>query len=410
MRRQPPSGSIGWDRSSDITSGVLMLGSQALETAIGLALMFFVLATAASAITEIYASAMKKRARDLEAALTTMFESGELPAGLGAVAPAEVAAFVERATGRARTSYLSAKSFADAATELVAKGKNIGVLRSRMETLSREARGRIDEVKSGLETWFDEAMASAQDAYSKWASWFLFGTGLVLAVALNASVVNTAQTLWTDSAARAAVVEAAGNAESATGACDEKGSAVEQARCSVDAVSTFQLPIGWGATQRDGWNGSDVSSIAWWWLTHVVGWLLTAVLLMLGAPFWFDLLGKLVNLRAGGPRPSPAADDDGSYTAKVAKSPPTAPAPETLVPSTEAVVAAIAGAPQPRPGLTWDHFQTIGGPDRADLFRAAAPEAFRPPPATDAQRVDWLATALNLGVPMSVVDAEVAES
>src|SRR4051794_16766259 len=99
-----------------------MFGSQALETAIGLGLMFFIFATAASAITEIYASATKKRSKDLEAALIDMFNTGTPPAALGAVASEDVKAFIKTATGKTETSYLSAKAFADAVTELVSKG------------------------------------------------------------------------------------------------------------------------------------------------------------------------------------------------------------------------------------------------------------------------------------------------
>lgn len=390
-----------------------MLGSQALETAIGLALMFFVFATAASAITEIFASVSRKRTRDLKTALRRMLSSGELPASLSAVTDAEVEDFVRRTTGRSKAAYMSAKSFADSATDLVSRGQNIGVLRHRMDSIAREARGRIDEVKAGLENWFDETMAAAQDQYSKWASWFLFSTGLVLAVALNASVINAAQDLWNDSAAREAVVEAAGSAEDTTATCDEKGTAVEQARCSVDAISTFQLPIGWGENQREGWRASGGSAdhgaevVAWWWITHVVGWLLTAVMLMLGAPFWFDLLGRLVNLRAGGPRPDPAADDGASYSTKVAKAPPPPPRADDLVPNTREVVGNIAAGQGSNP-ITWDAFEALDGTARADLFHSAAPSVYRPPPTTDAQSVDWLATALNLGVPMSVVDARLA--
>ena len=32
----------------------------------------------------------------------------------------------------------------------------------------------------------------------------------------------------------------------------------------------------------------------------IVGWLLTVAAISLGAPFWFDLLGKIVHLRASG--------------------------------------------------------------------------------------------------------------
>jgi hypothetical protein len=37
--------------------------------------------------------------------------------------------------------------------------------------------------------------------------------------------------------------------------------------------------------------------------THLAGWLLTAVAVSLGAPFWFDLLSRLVNIRGAGNKP-----------------------------------------------------------------------------------------------------------
>jgi hypothetical protein len=38
-------------------------------------------------------------------------------------------------------------------------------------------------------------------------------------------------------------------------------------------------------------------------LISLPGWLVTAMAASLGAPFWFDILNKLVNLRVGGKPP-----------------------------------------------------------------------------------------------------------
>ena len=51
-------------------------------------------------------------------------------------------------------------------------------------------------------------------------------------------------------------------------------------------------------------------------MSHVVGWLLTGALLMLGAPFWFDLLSRLVSLRNAGKAPPAAAQDPSSATSQ----------------------------------------------------------------------------------------------
>lgn len=372
-----------------------MFGSQALDTAIGLALMFFIFATAASAITEIYAAALNQRAKGLEKALLEMFKSGDLPPDIAAATDSDVKDFIKRATGRARVSYLSAKSFADAAADLVAKGQNIGSLQTKMDALARTARGRLDTVKAGLETWFDQTMAAAQDQYTKWASWFLFFTGLALAVSLNASLVHVGPDLWSDSATRSAVADAASSAGDATATCDKEGSVVEQAQCAVGDISAFHLPIGWGAEERDGWDQKDQTGV-WWWLTHLVGWLLTAALLMLGAPFWFDLLGKLVNLRSTGPRPKSAPNDDASYSSRTARTTPDEPDHDTWVPNSSQMVRNLKQKPE--------DFRALGLDDRVALYRDAAPDVFGPPDEKEAQNVDWLATALNLGVPVKVVN------
>ena len=39
------------------------------------------------------------------------------------------------------------------------------------------------------------------------------------------------------------------------------------------------------------------------WLAKILGYLVTALAISLGAPFWFDLLRKIVNVRASGAKP-----------------------------------------------------------------------------------------------------------
>jgi hypothetical protein len=56
-----------------------------------------------------------------------------------------------------------------------------------------------------------------------------------------------------------------------------------------------KLPIGWDSAAHF-WNEA-LPGANWTWLLHWIGWLLTALALSLGAPFWFDLLNRLVNVR-----------------------------------------------------------------------------------------------------------------
>lgn len=53
-----------------------------------------------------------------------------------------------------------------------------------------------------------------------------------------------------------------------------------------------KLPLGWDRTNPELFPQNRNS-----WLLKILGWLLTAVAVSLGAPFWFDLLNKFISVR-----------------------------------------------------------------------------------------------------------------
>lgn len=304
-----------------------MFGSQALETAIGLALVFWVLASGASAIVEGFSRLVNKRAKDLEATIYGMLtgrttydqqsldHSPELAAfrGTSVYAAALIAAKQGRrilSVDRVKPGYLSARAFADALTELLdeedlfAEVTQWKGLRQRLRALTADADADVLDVKAGLESWFDETMGRLQDAYKQWATAVLFVVGLALAVVGNISTIDTAQSLWIEPVTRqAAIAAASGNATlGATAAANVQ---------TIQDLQQLGLPLGWHQ-----WPG-----LSWWWVPHLLGWLITALLVMLGAPFWFDALSRLVSLRTSGTKPPPAAQDQASaMTQKAASS------------------------------------------------------------------------------------------
>jgi hypothetical protein len=321
-----------------------MFGSQALETAIGLTMMFFIIATAASMIAEIISRLFKRRATDLESAIVGMLGKAPPPGQ----APTETNRDFEhamtlfkdtsvyraatRAAGRsedkARTpSYLSAKAFADAIVEMLtdvdADGKAIlkqldrlpGNLRERLRPLVKEAGKDVVKFKAGLERWFDDTMARAEGAYKRWTTLVLFFIGLTIAVAGNASTVDVAQKLYVSSVTRDAVVDAAHGIVTNPDSAETDLGSVQKA---TDKLTALQLPVGWDQEAQDRfgyfWDHKDPREWTAGGLGTVFGWLLTALLVALGAPFWFDLLSKLVSLRTAGAKPAPAAEDPSSAT------------------------------------------------------------------------------------------------
>jgi hypothetical protein len=295
-----------------------VFGSQALETGIGLALLLFVVSTAASAVVEAVGRVFSRRAVHLEQSLR-----GMLGGDFGAFTETSVYRAVRGATGRritltgrppTRPSYLSATAFADAVVEVLETPDGAlrpldslpEPLRGRLRQLTREAHGDLLAVKSGLERWFDETMKQAEGAYKRWATTLLFVVGLTIAAAGNVSTVHAAQQLWQDPVTRQAVVEAAGRTTQSTEPPD-----LSSLAATTEELTELRLPVGYASCDDCfRWTAPDAGV----WAATFAGWLLTAVLVMLGGPFWFDLLGKLVSLRTAGTRPPLAADDPGSAT------------------------------------------------------------------------------------------------
>jgi hypothetical protein len=65
-----------------------------------------------------------------------------------------------------------------------------------------------------------------------------------------------------------------------------------------DQIESVKSPLGLG------WKNVDWSEVTWYDVVlKLLGWTVTALAVSLGAPFWFDLLRKLVNIRSSGNKP-----------------------------------------------------------------------------------------------------------
>jgi hypothetical protein len=77
------------------------------------------------------------------------------------------------------------------------------------------------------------------------------------------------------------------------------------------------LPIGWDNVNLNqqskegiGWKFKELFFSPLQWL----GWIVTGIAISMGASFWFDLLGKVINVRNTGSKPAVRADEEQSST------------------------------------------------------------------------------------------------
>jgi len=302
-----------------------MFDSQVLDVAIGLVLMFFVLALTSSSIVEAISGILQVRSKKLEQGIEQIVGDPKL------IRETSIYSALAGSTQR-KPSYMSAKSFADAVVEGISTLK-AGVadagqleallpasLRTRLTALTHEAGSDITAIKAGLESWFDDVMDRVSGSYKRWSQIVLFLIGLVLTIGLNASTTHVAGTLWHAPAVRDAVTQAA------RGQAETSCSCAASTRPTSDRSISSSLDV--SAIARDvnnadglglpiGWNGWDKNAGP---VLTPLGWLITAFLILLGAPFWYGLLTQLVSLRSSGNKPPPAAKDQTSATVAVAAS------------------------------------------------------------------------------------------
>ena len=93
-----------------------------------------------------------------------------------------------------------------------------------------------------------------------------------------------------------------------------------QAAFALKQLQAVGIPMGWGSpliTQQFKESPTDWPYVIpiWNFTVMVFGWLVTAVAVTLGAPFWFDTLSKLVKLRGAGARADTETQKQGASAA-----------------------------------------------------------------------------------------------
>ncbi len=327
-----------------------MFGLEVVDVAIGLTLLYLLLASITSAIRERWEAFTKMRAVDLEKGISQLLDDSDrtftkaiydhpmvngLFAGAYELSKVSLGQKVEQYKCRSTLpSYIPSSNFALALLDIVARGGPDGrgdlsaaghpvvSLEDLRQTTSRitntsirsavilaidAAQGDINKAQTNIEAWFNAGMERVSGAYRRRSQTIVLFVGAVLTVALNVNTLTIVQRLSTDAAVRQSLVERAN--QTASQAADE----ATAGKNALNTLSTLRLPIGWD----DGWPGPQANPITprpqfnsdyfkanprsslWVFLVQpILGWLLTAFAVSMGAPFWFDTLNKLTSLRS----------------------------------------------------------------------------------------------------------------
>jgi hypothetical protein len=316
----------------------MLLGSTALDVAIGLVFVYLVLSLVCSALNEGLESKLKYRSKDLEQGIRELLnatspETQKLVATLydhPLISGLFKADYAAAKKNWDLPSYIPSRSFALALMDIVAPGSlsattqpapqasngavaptppnnSLVALRSAAVSFATENQkvstalvALIDsagtdpnQARQNVENWFNSSMDRVSGWYKRRSQWFLLGFGLLFAVAANVDTVAIVRLLSTDSGVRDALVGQA-TAYASNHAANPKEESAPAGE-PLKALRGLGLPLGWDKSNAGTVPQSD-DPIGW--LMKIIGFALTATAVSLGAPFWFDLLNKFILVRS----------------------------------------------------------------------------------------------------------------
>lgn len=298
----------------------MLLGSSSLEVLIGVVLLFLVLAVIASAVTEIVGQVLGLRSKTLADAIQAMLfdkttrdafyahplikslsHEGQLDKVLRrsqrpSYIPTDVFA-------RALLDVISVKPLDDGTLEVIRAPQdeqlNVPELPEATKELFRALAAplgptirEVGALAGEVEKWFDDGMDRVSGWYKRKTQLVLITVGVIVVIWANANVIRYVSALSINPDARAAVVAAA-----------EKATTTPDRDEALKTLKTLDFGIGWDAAADVSDSRHPPASLDQIPQTvgvNLLGWLFAIAAVSMGAPFWFDLLKNVVNLRGAG--------------------------------------------------------------------------------------------------------------
>lgn len=338
-----------------------------LDVAIGVVFVFLLFSLVVSALNEVILSYLDKRAAFLREGISELFRDStpkekQPPNTITVDRFFQHGMIAVLSRGRYGTSgnktvttgvpsYIPGKSFVLALLGLVTDGKNptsISDLRATIEGIGNvelkqtllalydDARGNLDHFKANIENWFNESMDRVGGWYKRYAQQWLLALSLGLAIVCNVDSVRIIRALSLDKNLRESMVRQAEayvkdsdapakatGAPGAASASSEPSEKIAKFKAALVELGGTGVPMGWSDGPSQTLVGSlpklrNCFSFTFWkenlfttktsrafalWFTAIMGWAITGLAASLGAPFWFDLLNRFIDIRGVGRAP-----------------------------------------------------------------------------------------------------------
>jgi hypothetical protein len=324
-----------------------MFGSAILDVAAGVVFGFLAISLFTSAAVEAINSALNVRVKNLRTGIMALVNDPDFtglakqlyehalisPLGPGAADPLKNApAYIDKTQFAEALLDITGLSAPNPAAAALAPGPEaVAALKAQFDALNAQAAkisdpqlrqllqgivnrsaGDVRQVKKELADWFDNAMDRLSGHFKRQTQVMTFIIALVTAFLINLDTIRVGTLLW-GQAGLADELKSISLPSSAPTDVDGAISAEEQVIAALDKMAQDGFPVGWPPghffdiqDETGHWEALWVAPFSLWY-RPVLGWFITAVAALFGAPFWFDALQSIVRLKGAGPSPEEKA-------------------------------------------------------------------------------------------------------
>jgi len=318
-----------------------MFNTQIIDVAVSLCFIYLLYATIVTTVVEIINTLTKARAKMLKKSIEDLLFNDQWKAIRGDILKSPYILSLQR-TEDSFPSYIPAKNFTLAVLGALNDNQKNGItldnlppeLKPLFQNVISLSENKIESISESIETFYDNAMERVTGWFKRRSQIITFIISLIIAVGFNVDSVRITKTLWQDKPALEKSVQMAikyaGESESGNklnvkaiqqypvkdtltnknesennlilknispdnirqdtllqNLKDETG----KINGTLITISEIPIPIGWISE-----NQKEMVSFKYW-IIKISGLLLTTLAIYLGAPFWFDLMNKFINLR-----------------------------------------------------------------------------------------------------------------
>lgn len=282
-----------------------MFGSAMLDVAIGLVTTYLLLGLTCSTLNEFVARVTRLRAKALRQGVRDLLgDAGGSQMSRDFYQHPLIKGLAGGPDGNREPNWIPPQIFSAVVLELAGFGapgaewnvtrtvdqiKNDHIRRS-LQALAISAGDDAARLRLRIEEWFNAGMSQVTEWYKRRTQLIVLVLALVVCSALNVDTIAIIRSLSQDPAMRASVVAAAGELSQRKDLGTRVDMELQELR---QIVNDSGLPIGWRTAGKQWGAPQDPRG----WVAKILGIALSVISVSLGAPFWFDVLNKLVKLR-----------------------------------------------------------------------------------------------------------------